>query len=142
MPKGSTEGSSVAKVYTPPWNKKRLAPPSPHGTRHLAAVNAAAANAGGYGVTSLPLSPSTTSFTVQSPARAGARGGETGRSPLSPQRDSSEQGLAHAADVAGARGHMIKCYPVVSLSTQMAQVCVRESESRSERERVCAGNHV
>ena len=126
----------VGRVFTPPWNKKRLPPGSPNEVRHAAAVNAAAADRA-------------------SPARGGGerpkRQGpaEEARSPLSPQRGASEiLGLALEVDVAaarGARGPAPKLYPVMSLSMQMAQVMSPAKPDFSpstlgvgQRRRVCA----
>ena len=109
MPTSSDLG--VGRVYTPPWNKKKLPPASPNATRHAAAINATVASAS-FVTFAQPLSP----------AQAFANKAEHARSPLSPQRDASDRGLAHAADVAGARGRTLSMYPVVSLSTQLAQV--------------------
>jgi hypothetical protein len=110
-PAGAPTDGGVARVFTPPWNKKRLPPGSPHGTRHAAAVNAAAANAASC-------------MAEASRTHAGAEGA---RSPLSPQRGPYERGLAHATLMGADRAPSRMGYPVVSLSTQMAQVCARRS---------------
>ena len=109
MPKSIADG--VGRVFTPPWNKKRLPPNSPHGVRHAAAVHAA--------VAAEKNSPQS-SARIRDQLKQSDE--DESRSPLSPQRDIGERGLAHSADIAAARGHMHKAYPIVSLSTQMAQV--------------------
>lgn len=122
MTKPSADG--VARVFTPPWNKKRLPPNSPHGTRHAAAVNAAAANAAAAGAEwSSPALGR-----VDEPGGVHRGAGEGARSPLSPQRGPYEKGLAHGSR-ADERSLGQKSYPVVSLSTQMAQVLSRISRS-------------
>lgn len=111
-PAGAPADGGVARVFTPPWNKKRLPPGSPHGTRHAAAVNAAAANAAAANAAGCMAAASRT--------HAGAEGA---RSPLSPQRGPCERGFAHATLTGADRALSRTGFPVVSLSTQMAQVC-------------------
>lgn len=128
----------VGRVFTPPWNKKRLPPNSPHAVRHAAAVNAVAAHTASAEV---PPSPARgCGERWKRPAHA-----EEARSPLSPQRGAAERGLAHEVEARDSRAPALKPYPIMSLSTQMAQVSSPAKPDFSpstigvgQRRRVCA----
>ena len=83
MPKSSASADGVARVFTPPWNKKRLPPNSPHGTRHAAAMNAAAA-AFAAPITAVAVPPSPGRVAVSHRPTHGMHT-TVARSPLSPQ---------------------------------------------------------
>jgi len=83
MPKSSASADGVARVFTPPWNKKRLPPNSPHGTRHAAAMNAAAA-AVAAPITAVAVPPSPGRAAVSHRPTHGMHT-TVARSPLSPQ---------------------------------------------------------
>ena len=118
MPRSNTD--RITRVFTPPWNK-RMAPSLPHEKRIAAAANisgitaseAAAAASGAQLERDDAQHPKAAQLTAVDEAE---------RRPLSPQSRSCNQDTSDCSQCSDGQEHSMRCFPVVSLSTQMAQV--------------------